>query len=428
MMQPMNYTINVGNPADSFMQGAERYAQFANAQAQVQKSQQEALAQQAANERKAYQQKRFQEAAMNPTGKSVQSLMIEFPELSEAFKRSYDTLNEREKQEATRVQYMVRSAVSSGKPDIAVQEIDRMIEAAKNSGDPVNLERLETERDLILADPQAAQFAANAFLASTMGPKEFAEMIGKEGEESRADQLQPAKLTEAEAKAQSAAVAARFAEDTAVADLQKRGWEIKKLQNDMQISRMNVAIASQNAALNRADSDTKRLEAQIKLQELQDKRASAVREKVAEVESARGAMDNMLNTADRILRTPMGVVGSAAGPISSRLPTTSQTTADFEALVETLGSQAFMAQIPNIKGMGALSNAEGEKLQAALQNFSLKQSPERLLENVREAQRLILKGRANLANKYGVPESVPDTPAAGTNPNEIEALIQKYGQ
>jgi len=153
-----------------------------------------------------------------------------------------------------------------------------------------------------------------------------------------------------------------------------------------------------------------------------------VREKVAEVENARATMDNMLNTADRILKTPKSVVGSAAGPVSARMPTISQDTADFEELVTTLGSQSFLAQIPNIKGMGALSNAEGEKLQAALQNFSLRQSPERLLENVREAQRLIMKGRSTLAKRTGMPDSIPDTPAASPSGANIEALLKKYGQ
>ena len=134
----------------------------------------------------------------------------------------------------------------------------------------------------------------------------------------------------------------------------------------------------------------------------------------------------MLNTADRILKTPIGVIGSAAGPVSSRMPTLSQDTADFEALVETLGSQSFIAQIPNIKGMGALSNAEGEKLQAALQNFSLRQSPERLLENVKEAQRLVMKARKNMTARSGLPETIPDTPDVRTLGGDIDALVRKY--
>lgn len=424
MMQPMNYTINAGNPGASFMEGANQMAQFANNQATVQANQQKAEAQRIANERVQYQQKRFSELAQNPDPRAVQKFMLEFPEVTEQFKVSYQQLNEREKEEATKVQYMVSTAIQQGKPEIAVQQLDRMIEAAKNSGDAVNLNRLEMERDLVLASPEGAQLSANGFLFSNWGPDKYGAYVKSMGEEKRADQLQPSKVKEAESKAESAAVAARFAEDVAVVDLQKRGWDINKIQNDIQVSRQNVAIAAQNAAINRADSETKKQEAQIKLQELIDKRSTTVREKVAEVENARAGIDNFMNTADRILNTPMGVVGAAAGPTSARLPTMFQSTADFEALVENIEAQSFIAQIPNMKGMGALSDAEGKKLSAALQNFSLKQSPERLLENVREAQRIMMVSRKRLADKYGVPDTVPDTPAAakgagGKSPDDI---------
>ncbi|MFW1812974.1 hypothetical protein ACG9HX_16980, partial [Acinetobacter ursingii] len=48
--------------------------------------------------------------------------------------------------------------------------------------------------------------------------------------------------------------------------------------------------------------------------------------------------------------------------------------ADSIALIETLGSQAFLSQSPAIKGLGQLSNVEGDKLQAAFQNLGRKQS------------------------------------------------------
>jgi len=245
--------------------------------------------------------------------------------------------------------------------------------------------------------------------------------------ERRAEEKAPFELTETQAKAKKAAVDAKFAESNAAIDLQKKGWDITKVQEDIKIARENSRIAALNANLSREGNALKRQELGLKLDEMKSKRDDAVRAKVADVESARGFMDNMMNTADRVLNTPIGVVESATGPISSRLITTSADTADFEALVETLGSQAFLAQIPNIKGMGNLSNAEGEKLQASLQNLSLKQSPKRLIENVREAQRLILKARKNVADRYGVPESAPDTPEAMPSSGEIDALLKKYG-
>jgi hypothetical protein len=84
--------------------------------------------------------------------------------------------------------------------------------------------------------------------------------------------------------------------------------------------------------------------------------------------------------------------------------------------------------------MGQLSNAEGEKLQSALQSLSLKQSPERLMENIREAQRLMLKARGNIEARYGAAPSVPDTPAArtaapvapGAPVRSVDDLVRQY--
>ena len=124
---------------------------------------------------------------------------------------------------------------------------------------------------------------------------------------------------------------------------------------------------------------------------------------------------------------PNSTLRAATGPLDSRLPTIQQDVADLEALAETLGSQAFLSQIPSMKGLGALSNAEGEKLQSSLTNLSMKQSADQLAANVREAQRLILKARKNVETRYGVKAGPPDTPAVQTPAADIDALVKKYG-
>jgi hypothetical protein len=120
-----------------------------------------------------------------------------------------------------------------------------------------------------------------------------------------------------------------------------------------------------------------------------------------------------VNTATQVLNTPIEIIRSATGPVASRLPTFKQPVADFEALVETLGSQVFIAQIPKIKGTGSLTEKEGDKLQASLQNLSLKQSPEQLIKNVTESVRLLEKARANAAARAGLPSTPRDVPAEG---------------
>lgn len=406
MPGPFDYTIEQPNLGASLIGGIQVGQQFAQQQAQQQKAQQYSAD--------------LQAYLANPSARAAAAMTAKYPEQREAYKQSWDMLNTDQKDQQFKAGTQAYSAIEAGKPALAIGILDKEIEARKNSGqDAADLEEI---RKTVESDPKGA--AASIGLAlSSLEPDRWAKIAS----ERRESQMAPAKQTEAQAKAQKAAVDAKYAESAAVQDLAKGGWEISKLQNDIGISRQNAQIAAMNAATAREGNSLKKQELQLKLQEKIDKRDETIRTKASEIESSRATIDNMLNTADRILATPFDVIESAAGPISSRLPTASSDTADLEALVDTLSSQAFMAQIPALKGMGALSNAEGEKLQASLQNLSLKQSPERLVQNIKEAQRLILKSRANLSDKYGVPDVVPDTPAAQPSPSNIDALLKKYG-
>jgi hypothetical protein len=280
-----------------------------------------------------------------------------------------------------------------------------------------------------------------------MGPEKFVETFGKVGEEQRATeaearkrQLFPSELTRAEADARRAgaqaitaeaeadpqmiaarlneqlaktnreAVAAKFAESKAVQDLRMSEAQIKALADDAAIKRQNVAIASMNAATARAGNDLQRQRLQLDLQAMVDKRDATVRDKVASAEASASTVDNMLNTIQRIKRNPR--LNAVVGGVEGRMPAVAAESVDAIALIETLGSQAFLSQIPQIKGMGQLSNAEGDKLQAAFQNFSRVQSEKQFRANLDEATRLLEKARQGIAKGTGVALPPVDTPAA----------------
>ena len=406
MAGPYDYTIQQPDIGGSLMGGIQAGQKLG--------------AQRAAQDKHEQYSADLQNYLQNPTAQSASAMMAKYPESQKAIAASFDTYDKGQKEDIFKAGTQAYSAIQNGKPEIAMDILDQRIAAAENSGQDTS--DLVSLKQSLERNPQSAG-AGLALTMSALNPDAWGKIAG----EMRASAKAPSELTESQAKAQKAAVDAKFAESAAVQDLAKGGWEISKLQNDIGISRQNAQIAAMNAATAREGNSLKKQELQLKLQEKIDARDAKVNEKAAEVQSSRATIDNMLNTADRVLNTPMSVIGSAAGPISSRAPTLSQDTADFEELVNTLSSQAFMAQIPALKGMGALSNAEGEKLQASLQNLSLRQSPERLVENVKEAQRLILKSRATLSDKFGVPDVVPDTPASAPSPSNIDALLQKYG-
>lgn len=406
MPEPFDYTIQQPNIAGSLMGGIQ-----AGQQLGAQRAGQEKQRQYAAD---------LQSYLSAPSAQSASAMMAKYPEFQKSMSASFETFDKGQKEDIFKSGTQAYSAIQNGKPEIAKQILDERITAAENAGQDAS--DLISLKQSLERDPGATG-AALGLTLSSLDPDKWSKIAT----EQRASAMAPSELTASQAKAAKAAVDAKYAESSAVQDLAKGGWEISKLQNDIGISRQNSQIAAMNAATAREGNSLKREALQLKLREKIDKRDETIRTKASEIESSRATIDNMLNTADRILKTPMDVIESAAGPISSRFPTTSSDTADLEALVDTLSSQAFMAQIPALKGMGALSNAEGEKLQSSLQNLSLKQSPERLVENIKEAQRLILKSRSALSDKYGVPDIVPDTPAAQPSPSNIDALLKKYG-
>lgn len=437
MVAPIDYSLNVKSPFESAIQGYGIGANMAQMQAQREATMAQRDASQAkadAERAEALRQAEARDATKalftnpNPTAQDFIKVASMLPEKEAASMRANWDLMNKDKQDSTlKFSGQVLSAFNSGSPQIGVQLLKDRAEAERNAGQEEQAKAYDTWAQIAEANPQAAMKSMGIMVAQVPGGDKVIESVTKIGQESRAEAKAPAELKEANAKAEKAAVDAKFAESNAVQEIEKRGWDIKKLQSDIQINKENARIAAINASIAREGNQIKRQELGLKLEEMKQKRDEVIRAKTSEIESARGDMDNFLNTADRVLKTPMSVIGSAAGPISARMPTLSQDTADFEALVETMGSQAFMSQIPKMKGTGALSEKEGEKLQSSLQNLSLKQSPERLVENVKEAQRLILKARKNLADKYGVPESVPDTPQAAPTPEETNALLKKYG-
>lgn len=417
-INPLQQPANFGQPIDltqaftGLSQAFQQYGERAELQ-RMQQARQQAMQSLYSNPNAGYKE-------------YAQVAMMMPKDQAELILKSGEMLDKGQLQKELSYNMQVMSALKAN-PQIGIDLLNQRAEAAKNSG---KMDQFQVYNGLAQAaqkDPLAVANHVGLLTAAIPGSKDALEGAAKLGAEARAQELQPALVVKGQAEATNEAVKAKYADSMAAQDLAKKGWDITKLQEDIKINRLNSQIAAMNAATAKETNALKRDELKLQIQDKMEKRDSAIREKAAEVESARADMDNFLNTADRILKTPKSIVGSAAGPISARIPTTWQDTADFEALVDTLKSQAFMSQIPKMKGTGALSEGEGKKLQASLQNLSLSQSPEQLLANVKEAQRLILKGRSLLAKKAGIPDTVPETPAAAPTGNDIDALLKKYG-
>lgn len=339
----------------------------------------------------------------NPTATDYANASVMVPELREHFDQAWKMRSADQQAGELSRDSQVYSALISNRPDVAAQQARTFAESLRNSGDEERARLTETFAQMIEADPALARMKLGLKIAAA-GDKGKTILGG-----ATAMQEAPAKRRQAEAEAATAEVGAKYADQKALLDLQEKGWNIRALEADVDYKKQSARIQAMNAAIAREGNDLKRMELKLKIDEAITTRDTKVREKVAAAESGASAIDNMLNTIERIKRNPR--LDDVVGGVEGRMPAVRDDSVDAVALIETLGSQAFLAQIPNIKGMGALSNAEGEKLQSALQNLSRTQSEAQFRANLDEAARLLLKGRASLERSTGVPLPKPDTPA-----------------
>jgi hypothetical protein len=392
MPAPYNYAPNIPDPTAAFTQSFN-FAAGIRQQQQAQEEQARAV------ERQAQVQQLYAKVqGPNATGADYAALAMALPpEQAKSVRESFAMRTEEQNRASLGAAGQIYSAFQSDRPEIAMTLIEQQIEAKRNSGDEAGARYLETWRDVAKVDPNAAKVNFGFVMSQIPGGDKVIDGAVKLSEEQRDAARAPAELRKAEAEALKAATDAKFAESEAVAGLNLKQAQIRNLAMQPQIAAANLAIARETNALKR--------------EELIIARDQKVQGLAADYQGALDNADRLLNTVDGLLNTPANVIESATGPISSRfVPTFDQDTADFEEAVEGLKSQAFLSQVAQIKGMGALSNAEGEKLSAALGNLSLRQSRARLVANLQEIQRLTLKGRRNLETRYGVRAPPPDRP------------------
>ena len=137
------------------------------------------------------------------------------------------------------------------------------------------------------------------------------------------------------------------------------------------------------------------------------------------------SFDTMLGTLDRLSKHPglsrsVGIVGA--------LPTMpGSDAANFQAELNTFQSQAFLPMVAQLKGMGALSDAEGKKLTAAVGALDPKMGEQAFRDSVARITSDMEDARARVSGQPRTPKpklSAQDQQAAdwaNANPNDPRA-------
>ncbi|MEG0868137.1 MAG: phage DNA ejection protein [Hafnia sp.] len=185
-------------------------------------------------------------------------------------------------------------------------------------------------------------------------------------------------------------------------------------------------ISAQNAALSREiqraelqdkvlDRQISRETNQIKLDELKQKQAD-VRQKAEIAKSdrqatAQGAVDTFSTALDSLGEIEKSPGLSKAVGVRSAFPTVpGSDAANFEARLDTFKAQTFLPMVASLKGMGALSDAEGKKLSDAVGALSPKMSEDAFRSSIGKIRTQLESKLGTVKKQFDYQE--PEAPAA----------------
>jgi len=414
MVAPIDYSLNVKSPFEAAVQGYGIGANMAQMQAQREATmaQRDAMQAKADAERaEAQRQAEARDATKalfsnpNPTAQDFVRVASMLPEKEAASMRANWDLMNKDKQENTlKFSGQVLSAFNSGSPQVGVQLLKDRAEAERNAGQEDQAKAYDTWAQIAEANPQAAMKSMGIMVAQVPGGDKVIESVTKIGQESRAEAKAPAELKEAIAKADKAATAAKFAEAEIVMNLEKAGWDIKKLQSEIGISERNSRIAAARLDIERESNNIKRKELEMKLGDMVRKRDDEVRTKVSEATEAVNGIDNT-RTLISSLMGDEDTLRAATGASAFRgwIPGTKARTAAGQ--LDQLGNSIAATKMGLLKG--ATSDKDIAFLKSIDANLDRFQSEDALIKEIKRIDQGLFEMRSRTTSKFGMPDIAP---------------------
>lgn len=364
---------------------------------------------------------------------AANDFILKYPSMTQAITAYGQSLNDRQKQAKANAITQVFSAAQAGNYDLVEGLLNRRLEAAANSNDQAEIDATNVMLSNLKMDPESVRESSYIMLASLYGPEEakkIADGLAVVGAENRARELQSFAVTEQEAKAAEAAVKSRFAEVTAITDIVQKGGDASALITDPKMQRYNnelIVKRNQKEAAERKQDTQQALKLEMEIADIEAKRDEAAQKKVVDAENAQAGTQLTLDTIARIRElggTKFDVFGrtvaeASTGPLEGRLPGLNESVVDFQSLIETLKSQAFLENVEMMKGTGSLTETEGKKLENRIASLNLTQSSEMLMKNIGLIEAEFRAALERSKNQYGNLVGQPVEEAAETVTEEV---------
>ena len=428
MAQPYDYTLNIPSPLQAF-------GQAFNVGAAGQKAKYDREDREAAIARKEAETLAVNNFFNTPLDQRTPDDYLLLgsinPQLAEMAQKQWDSKSEAEQgvafRDATQIHTALRnSLLGETDPEIVDQIFARRVEATR--GDPGLNKMWVDARELAKTNPERAEAIVGTRIAQLPGGNDYFAAMKTVGEESRAAQLQPDKIKEAQLQVKKLEDEIKFKEFEGFQSMAEAGVDIMSMVAEDSGIRQpleQIAKREQQKRLAERNNDLRAAEKlEIEIENLKATAQENAQKKVNDVSNALSGSDDLIGFINQILEAggKPEDTGSAMhevfGSFAGALPTVQQANVNFEAMINTLKSKIYLDKVALMRGTGPLSDREGAKLETAVRSLELRQSPEMAYKNLLEIQRLAIENRELIKKKYGDISKVEDAAAgAPTTPS-----------
>lgn len=188
---------------------------------------------------------------------------------------------------------------------------------------------------------------------------------------------------------------------------QNSAYDRQIKQAELQDKVLDRQISRETNQLKLADLQQKQIDARSKADQARSERQAA----------AQGAVDTFSTALDSLneLDTSPGLTKSVG--FSSMFPTVpGSDAANFEARLDTFKAQTFLPMVQSLKGMGALSDAEGKKLSDAVGALSPKMSEPAFRASIGKIRGQLESKLSTVKKQFNYQEPSQQQPAAQSAP------------
>jgi hypothetical protein len=443
-MQPINYMLDVQNPVQSAMTGLTQGMQIGQFMQAREQAEREAI-------QKQQMQEEFSAFALKPnkTTEDFVSMMVRYPDRFEPLQGALNAQSSSQREATFKTASRVYAALRSNNPSRAKSILETEAQGHENADRQEEAAALRQLAGFAIENPQGL-LTETGFTMSAINPEWAKSAFDAQNQ----NQMLPEEINLKKAQTDKTKAEAEKTETENLWYGDKTQAEIDNLESQVEDRQTGRVIEQQKMQLDNdqfyAKLDQDQQQFYEKLNQEERKIAQTVfnvkekpEQRMERLEKVEGFATAARNAAEGSklaaqLANDAKALNESTGGYWNRamrnVPGTGEY--NFDQKLETMKSKIFLAQVDQMRGLGALTESEGAALKASIASINPNQDPKVVQQSLTEVAKQLSKA-AQTANKksqiyatkgkgYSA-EVVEAAKARGVSPAEMQQIANQLG-